>query len=194
MYSYCLSQIYEGTCFACYSLENTPISTVCPGHIVFFQVLATSVCKSVDCVNQSERRIRNFCNLIGWHGSCSCNQVLQELKRTYAESDCATEWNGSCYVKVWDLALVLAISLYPLCAGCRWYSYLTAKFTGVKAWQTTQEKKKEESINFGMSVTTSHLTSLIPNPVQSRSQTYTVSFPYCTLLWEWDCDLTVWST
>ena len=58
MYSYCLSQIYEGTCFACYSLENTPISTVCPGHIVFFQVLATSVCKSVDCVNQSKRRIQ----------------------------------------------------------------------------------------------------------------------------------------
>ena len=91
-------------------------------------------------------------------------------------NDCATEWDGSCYVKVWDLALALAMSLCPLCAGCRCYSYLTAQFTGVKAWQAAQEKEKEENINFGMSVTTSHPTSLVPRPILSHSQSCTISF------------------
>ena len=44
----------------------------------FFQVLATYGCKSNNQVSQSETRVQNFHNLIGWHSSHFCNWLLQE--------------------------------------------------------------------------------------------------------------------
>ena len=56
---------------------NTPFTA-------FFQVLATSGCKSIKTRPeiQSETRVQNFYNLIGWHSFHSCNWLLQKFRKT----------------------------------------------------------------------------------------------------------------
>ena len=80
--------------------------------------LATSVCKRASTV-WTNRSVEFKISAIWLDGT-----VLALATRTKMQylcwNDCATEWDGSCYVKVWDLALALAMSLCPLCAGCHY--------------------------------------------------------------------------
>ena len=45
-------------------------------------ILPTYGCNSVNRVSQSEGGVQKLCNLIGWHCSCYCNWMLQELRKT----------------------------------------------------------------------------------------------------------------